>query len=57
MTEREQAALDAMLEQLALTQGSDSVSQVRTCAKCGEDVTYWLSPCAEPGCPAVKLDT
>jgi hypothetical protein len=57
MTEREQSALEAMLEQLALTQGSCAEAQARTCAKCGEDVTYWLSPCAEQGCPAVKLDT
>jgi hypothetical protein len=57
MTEREQAALDAMLEQLAISLGSDSMPQVRTCAKCGEDVTYWLSPCAEQGCPAVKQDS
>jgi hypothetical protein len=61
MTEREQAVLDAMLnamlEQLAITQGSCSMPQVRTCAKCGEDVTYWVTPCAEPGCPAVKQDS
>jgi hypothetical protein len=57
MDQAEQSALDAMLEQLSKTLSSDSDLQQRICAKCGEDVTYWLSPCAEPGCPAVKQDS
>jgi hypothetical protein len=56
MTERDQAAIDALIAQMVLTECSSSELQARMCAKCGEDVTYWLSPCAEPGCPAVKQD-
>jgi hypothetical protein len=52
MTERE---LEAMLAAMAGLE-HDSDMQRRMCAKCGEDVTYWLEPCAEQGCPATKAD-
>lgn len=53
MNERE---LEALLAAMA-TLEHDSEIQPRLCAKCGEDVTYWLSPCAETGCPATKQDS
>jgi hypothetical protein len=52
MTEHDMQALEMLLSQM---EASEDITP-RLCAKCGEDVTYWVSPCAEPGCPAVKPD-
>jgi len=57
MAAPEDEGLDALIAQMVLAHTSPSDLQHRTCVKCGEDVTFWLSPCAEPGCPAVKQDS